>query len=332
MRWLLSIAVASLTIPFFSSGVSAQPPRASLGQSTTDIPVDRSTQAQVKRPDVENQQLHDSTRDLRIQQAGLQEAGNQDEILKKQVELLQKQIEIQQKQIILLMENMKKQSALGVPVEKLETQVTKLEARSLQAAQRDVELSQAIDKVVEHQDAVERNPILPAGLKELFLPSGNSETIVSIYGTIAAGYSSFQGNAATAANGAGRPLVPGGFYFGEFTPDIFVKLNDWILLEAEIGFGGDGSVSAGSFAQVDFFINDWLTINAGRFVAPLGWYNVRLNNPWINKLPADAPGSGPSCGSRYYPPWPCWACRPAAPSTFSTRPSRWNTTATSPTA
>jgi hypothetical protein len=36
-----------------------------------------------------------------------------------------------------------------------------------------------------------------------------------------------------------------------------------------------------------------LTITAGRFVAPIGWFNERLNNPWINKLPADAPGSGP---------------------------------------
>jgi hypothetical protein len=28
-------------------------------------------------------------------------------------------------------------------------------------------------------------------------------------------------------------------------------------------------------------------------VAPIGWFNERLNNPWINKLPGDAPGSGP---------------------------------------
>jgi len=28
-------------------------------------------------------------------------------------------------------------------------------------------------------------------------------------------------------------------------------------------------------------------------VAPIGWFNERLNNPWVNKLPADAPGSGP---------------------------------------
>src|SRR5262249_50257857 len=30
------------------------------------------------------------------------------------------------------------------------------------------------------------------------------------------------------------------------------------------------------------------TVIAGRFVAPIGWFNERLNTPWINKLP-DAP-------------------------------------------
>ena len=81
-----------------------------------------------------------------------------------------------------------------------------------------------------------------------------------------------------------------------------MKLNDWILLEAEIGIGSDGSVSAGSFAQADFFVNDWLTIIAGRFVAPIGFFNERLNNPWINKLPGDAPGAGPLLWQQVLPP------------------------------
>jgi hypothetical protein len=126
---------------------------------------------------------------------------------------------------------------------------------------------------------------------------------LSIYGALAFGYSKILGNAATAANGAGRPPTPGGFYFGEFTPDFLLKLNDWIFLEAEIGIGPDGSVSAGSFAQADFFVNDCLTIIAGRFVAPIGWYNERLNNPWINKLPGDAPGSAPLTALQVLPPF-----------------------------
>jgi hypothetical protein len=74
-------------------------------------------------------------------------------------------------------------------------------------------------------------------------------------------------------------------------------------LEAEIGIGPDGSVSAGSFAQADFFVTDWLTIIAGRFVAPIGFYNERLNNPWINKLPVDAPGGPPLTWLQVLPPF-----------------------------
>jgi hypothetical protein len=221
-------------------------------------------------------------------------AALQDDKLKAQVELLQKQMEVQQKMIQLLLDTVKKQPMSSSAVEALQTQTATLESRGKQAAQRDQELAQQVDSVVEHQDAVERyGPQLPAQLKELFLSSGNNESPLSIYGALAFGYSKFVGDPATAANGAGRPSTPGGFYFGEFTPDFLLKLNDWILLEAEIGIGGDGSVSAGSFAQADFFVNDSLTIIAGRYVTPIGFFNERLNNPWVNKLPGDAPGSGP---------------------------------------
>jgi hypothetical protein len=192
------------------------------------------------------------------------------------------------------MDHISKQPMSGSPAEKMQTQIATLESRARQAAIRDQEIAQHIDTIVEHQDAVERTgQQYPAYLGELFLNSGTNETPLSIYGTLAFGYSKFFGDHTTAANGAGRPSTPGGFYFGEFTPDIFVKLNDWILLEAEIGVGGNGAVSAGAFAQADFFINDWLTLIGGRFVAPIGFFNERLNNPWINKLPGDAPGSGP---------------------------------------
>jgi hypothetical protein len=237
-----------------------------------------------------------------IQQVAAQDQSN----LEKQLELQKKQIETLGKMVKLLADQIKQAPAGGAAVEKLQTDTATLEARSKQAALRDQETATAIDKIVEHQDAVERyGPDLPAPLKELFLPSLNSETVLSIYGALAVGDSHIQGNAATAANGAGRPSTPGGFYFGEFTPDFLLKLNDWIFLEAEIGVGSDGSVSVGSFAQMDFFVNDWLTVIAGRFVAPIGFFNERLNNPWINKLPGDAPGSGPLLWQQVLPPLSC---------------------------
>jgi len=224
------------------------------------------------------------------------------EQMQKQLELQKQQIDVLNKMVKLLAKQVGQQ---GPAVDKLQTDVATLESRSKQAAQRDKDLQNGLDNIIEHQDALERfGPQLPAGLRELFVPSGTNETPLSIYGALAFGYSHILGDSLKSAQGATgpRPSTPGGFYFGEFTPDFLLKLNDWIFLEAEIGIGSDGLVSAGSFAQADFFINDWLTIIAGRFVAPIGWFNERLNNPWINKLPGDAPGSGPLLWQQVLPP------------------------------
>jgi hypothetical protein len=222
------------------------------------------------------------------------EGDKKGDSLEKKIELLQKQIKIQQDQIKLLAEQVKKRPAVGAEVEDLKGQVATLEARLKQAAQRGQEVTQAIDILTDHMDAEDRNgPRLPSALKQLFLASGNNESPLSIYGALSVGYSKITGTSETAANGIGRPATPGGFYFGEFTPDFLLKLNEWIFLQAEIGIGSDGSVSAGSFAEADFFVADWLTVSVGRFVAPIGFYNVSLNTPWINKLPADVPGAGP---------------------------------------
>jgi len=262
--------------------------------------------AQDRAPATAQEQMADLQKNVETLQAQLsatQAANPQDDKLKQQMEILQKQIETQQKMIQLLMDQVKKQPSPGGADQKTQAQVATLQSRSQQAARRDMELSQAIDNQNDHEDAVERNgPRLPAPLKELFFPCGTNETPLSIYGALAFGYSRIIGDSTTAANGTGRPSTPGGFYFGEFTPDFLLKLNDWIFLEAEIGIGSDGSVSAGSFAQADFFVNDWLTIIAGRFVAPIGFYNERLNNPWINKLPADAPGGPPLLWLQVLPP------------------------------
>jgi len=230
--------------------------------------------------------------DLRNQQAAIQGADSADQI--KRLDILQKQIETQQKMIELLIQRLKQPGVGGGPTQKLELQVETLESRSVQAAQRDDELAHAVDTLIEHQDAQERyGPPIPEQLHELFLPSGNNETPLTIAGALAVGFSKY-------ASSTGVEGQPGGFYYGEFSPDFFVKLNDWILLEAEAALGSENAPSA-TFLQADFMVNDWLTVIAGRFVAPIGWFNERLNNPWIQKLPADAPGSAPLLWSQVLP-------------------------------
>jgi hypothetical protein len=210
---------------------------------------------------------------LQGQLAAAQGAVKQDDELRKRVELLQKQIELQQKMIQLLLDHVKKQPLTGAPVEKLQTQVATLQARSQLAARRDQDLAQAIDNLTEHLDAEERNgPRLPAPLKELFLPSRTNETPLSIYGTFVGGYQLFPHR-----TGEGQP------FFDAIEPFILLQLNDHILLESELEFSpSDVKVSQ---AQIDFIVNDCLTVVAGRSITPVGYFGERLHPDWINKLP-----------------------------------------------
>ena len=73
------------------------------------------------------------------------------------------------------------------------------------------------------------------------------------------------------------------FEFQEFTPFFLVQLNKRILLSGELIFAPSG-VSLGQ-AQADIFINDWLMMDIGHFLAPIGFWNERLDPEWINKLP-----------------------------------------------
>lgn len=217
--------------------------------------------------------LQKDTENLEGELAEAQAAGQKDEKLLKRMELLQKQIETQQKMIELLRDHVQKQPLAGSPVEKLQTQLTTLEARSQQAARRDQDLGQAIDNLSEHVDAEARNgPRLPATLKELFLPSRTNETPLSIYGTLVGRYELFEHQA-----GSGR------FVFEGFEPVFLLQLNDHILLESELEFGLD-EIEVG-YAQMDYIVNDWLTVVGGRYFAPIGFFNERLHTAWINKLP-----------------------------------------------
>jgi hypothetical protein len=210
---------------------------------------------------------------LQQQQAAAQGTAQQDEQTKKQLELLQKRIELLEKLIRLQDEQIKKQSASMATLEKLQTDVTTLKARSEQAARRDQELANAVDDLTEKADTQRRNgPELPATLKELFLPSQTNESPLSFYGFVAGNYHKFPHS-----RGAGE------FEFEEFAPFFLLQLNDWIFLEAEVGIHAEGAgVDQGA---VDFIVNDWLTVVAGRFISPVGWFNERAHPAWINKLP-----------------------------------------------
>jgi hypothetical protein len=203
------------------------------------------------------------------------QGGAQQEELKKRLDLLQKQIETLEKMVRLQNEQLKKQPPAGAAIEKMQRQIATLEARAVQAARRDQEVAHAVDDIREQFDAEQRyGPRLPATLKELFLPSWTNETPLSVYTNLVVGYNSPETGTA-------------GPFFGNFSPHFRLVLNDWIYAIGEIDVSSNGAVDV-SDAEVDFILNDWLTVIVGRFPAPIGFFNERLNSPWINKLP-DAP-------------------------------------------
>lgn len=208
---------------------------------------------------------------LQEQFTAAQGAGKQDETLQKKVELLEKQIAVQQQMIQLLIKNMK-QPATGPAVEKLQTQVSTLESRSSQAAQRDLDVQKAVDNLTENIDSDERNgPRLPATLKEWFLPSFTNETPLSIYGQFVENFTQLNGK-------------PGSFSSAGFAPYFLMQLNKQFLLAASLDINNAEGIGVGE-AQVDWVVSDWLTIVVGRYLDQIGYFNERLNHEWINRLP-----------------------------------------------
>jgi hypothetical protein len=226
-----------------------------------------------ERPTTTEQELEFYQRELaklRAEQATAQ-APTDAERLRKHVDLQQKQIETLEKMIRLLAEQVRKAPPAGAAVEKLQTQAALLEARSQQAARRDQELAGAVDDLRETADARQRQgPPLPATLRELFLPSRPNESPLVFYGTLVSNFNAFED---TVSN----------FPAPAFSPHFYLLLNEHFLLEANPEFSAQG-VELES-AQVDWFLTDNLTLVAGRFYSPLGFFNERLHTSWIYKTP-----------------------------------------------
>jgi hypothetical protein len=97
-----------------------------------------------------------------------------------------------------------------------------------------------------------------------------------------------------------------GFVLADFAPIFLYRASDNVLFEAGFDFiiQNNAPASSGytttvnlSFATLDYFYNDYLTIVAGNMLLPLGTYSERSAG-WLNKLPdsplprAVLPGNG----------------------------------------
>lgn len=80
-----------------------------------------------------------------------------------------------------------------------------------------------------------------------------------------------------------------------FNPMFHFLYDDKILWEAELEVvvEENGNTEIGlEYTTVDWFLNDKLTLIAGKFLSPIGNFRQNLHPSWINKLPSAPPGFG----------------------------------------
>ena len=88
-------------------------------------------------------------------------------------------------------------------------------------------------------------------------------------------------------------------FFGSVSPLLLFQFGDRVLFEAELEFEiEDGVTRTGlEYAQVDFFLDDNLTLVAGKFLVPFGVFGERLHPTWINRFATNPPIYGHGGGS-----------------------------------
>ncbi|MGA2245815.1 MAG: hypothetical protein ABSH48_12505, partial [Verrucomicrobiota bacterium] len=197
-------------------------------------------------------------------------------------------------------------NALKEMVQKLSDQVQSLQQTNLlqeQAHQLDMDqirqlqeklsetrpmVTNTVERVMEAAETqpIPREPIDEATVNHNFMIAGDAE---------------FQYVKSSHENGA--------FLLADFAPIFLYRAGDNIMFEAgfdtTIQNGGTAPVNSGygttfnlSFAQLDYVMNDYMTLCAGELLLPLGTYQER-GAGWLNKIPDDPlavdellPGSG----------------------------------------
>lgn len=80
-------------------------------------------------------------------------------------------------------------------------------------------------------------------------------------------------------------------FFASVSPLLLFQFGERYLFEAELEFQiEEGVTQTGlEYAQIDFFLNDNLTLVAGKFLVPLGVFGERLHPTWINRFATNPP-------------------------------------------
>ena len=109
-------------------------------------------------------------------------------------------------------------------------------------------------------------------------------TLVHLAGYSSVGYEKSQGND-----------DDGSFTVGQFAPIFHFQYRDLVMLEAELEFEveDDGNTNTAlEYLTIDWFMNDYATLVAGKFLSPVGQFRQNLHPTWINKMASAPPGFG----------------------------------------
>jgi len=87
----------------------------------------------------------------------------------------------------------------------------------------------------------------------------------------------------------------GSFGVGSFSPIFHFQYRDLVMLESELEIEVDDAGETETnleYLTIDWFINDYMALIAGKFLSPIGQFRQNLHPSWINKLPSAPPGFG----------------------------------------
>jgi len=110
----------------------------------------------------------------------------------------------------------------------------------------------------------------------------NPNTLVHLSGYADVGYTKKEGQ-------------DGSFGVGTFAPIFHYQYRDTVMMEAEMELTvdekGETEVTL-EYLTIDWFLNDYAVLVAGRFLSPIGQFRQNLHPSWINKLASAPPGFG----------------------------------------
>ncbi len=87
----------------------------------------------------------------------------------------------------------------------------------------------------------------------------------------------------------------GSFVVGNFAPILHYQYRDMFMLESELEFKvlADGETEVGmEYLTIDWFMNDYSALVAGKFLSPIGQFRQNIHPSWINKMADAPPGFG----------------------------------------